>query len=1466
MRKGYLLVLLACLFAVPAFGVPSHENYIGDNDVSGWMYSYYGSWTPGQAPTGGAENENFYIGRVRPMKRFTNTATQVIQDDATSIQRRADRKLLWWVPINQTDKGGWRSLPSYCFDSEAFSMWSYITTYGNWTEGFLRQPGAFADACHKNGVLSGVVSAAPWAQTLSASDGGHGQNYNALVTGGADKLLKLMTYYGIDGLGFNSEQSWGTLFDSMKTLMTNCHNNKGNYAIGDRLYFAFYELDNCLDNSNDISMNSMDGFFPYANAYFLNYNWSETLLNTSKSTADAKGGTIATSYDVYAGMDQQGRSYADWVALSGKNLSIGIWGAHNKNMIYEGSTEDGTTSVAIQNCYLRKSEQFFTGGTQNPVNDKTISNVLCSGNKDFFGVSKLMAAKSALSWVANDYFPFISYMNLGNGEFFNNEGETTFDHEWYNIGMQDHLPTWRWWITDTYMGRATSNVPKDTKATFTYEDAWFGGSCMKVTFDAAVTGTTNARYIQLYKTEFPINEGDTYTLRVRYKVLQGSAAMHYMLSTVGAEGTATRVPMGTMNKTEWAVLEKDLPTSFNKATIAQIGMAFQNIKAGTEILIGEVALVKNDVDYEPVKPTIDTAKTKWLKTTSRGVDFKIIWNCTPTETASSAPIQKAVAATYCTPSATNDSDYDRYTRVVSLTGSQSGTWTSETLQTAKGQALYFDKTGTTVTVKPGETLTPSLEYHGEWMHKFVFIDLNKDGDFTDAGEAVSYGYLESTGQNSAGQTVANSSTANPPAFTAPTTEGTYRIRFKIDWGSELAPCGTSKDFYKGGFMADFTLNVSNDEGGSGGGTTGPSTGTVSSEGAPIYNDEVHTWYYEIFAQQEGKAEQLVTTTTTWAAYAVEVPFDLEGSLKVRAGVRAVAPDGTTKSEIAWSDYMSASDITIIEGFSVDKPVIKPNEVFEISFDDERHDPAAHFRILKTDGTELVKKTNVRAFTYQIAEKGLYDVEVKYTNQSNVEVTEIARAMVQVSGPEVGAMPEIEKLTADGKTVSSSQMLTNTGAVTFDLNYEGKEANGTSSRALRLVEKGFGVKASDVKTVLGKSLGSTPFTLAFWFKPENLRADQSTHLLNVRSPSDTWPASDWGFIWSAIGSSGNNFSLSFRLTGNGGTEYNTVNYTFKEGYWYHIAVVADRSSSGYRKLTLYLNGSSSGLTVAKKDADGNVSTSPEWISDLYNFKDDNIIYIGGIAANRSGFDGFLDEFQLWDKALSEDEVKTAMWHFDTPPANLIGYWDFEAEPDASGYLLSTGQKTNLKGFVANSWSLADGTNDEGESNMVQKPTIGAGSPFLAGSFPITTTPSWKYTGTPSAKGAVTGDDQSGSTTVSYDTEGTYTATLTLENPWGKDTESIELVVVDGTVDLEGNVIENLNVYPNPFVEALHIQFAKAGDYELEVLSLDGRLVQSQSVNAAAGQITRVAVNGETGAYLVRVKMQGTVVKTVKLVKK
>ena len=158
----------------------------------------------------------------------------------------------------------------------------------------------------------------------------------------------------------------------------------------------------------------------------------------------------------------------------------------------------------------------------------------------------------------------------------------------------------------------------------------------------------------------------------------------------------------------------------------------------------------------------------------------------------------------------------RYSTSVSL--QQTGK-DKQTIEFGKTMNGYEDLTTGTdkFTVEAGSEVTPSIGYVGEWMHGYVYIDLdnnkqfsfNADGADQTGTDVVSYSYYKD--QNSKGETVASSCNVNPmPAFTAPTTPGTYRIRFKVDWdnidagGSVLS---TNHILNNGGGIYDATLEV-----------------------------------------------------------------------------------------------------------------------------------------------------------------------------------------------------------------------------------------------------------------------------------------------------------------------------------------------------------------------------------------------------------------------------------------------------------------------------------------------------------------------------------------------------------------------------------------------------------------------------------------------------------------------------------
>ncbi len=167
---------------------------------------------------------------------------------------------------------------------------------------------------------------------------------------------------------------------------------------------------------------------------------------------------------------------------------------------------------------------------------------------------------------------------------------------------------------------------------------------------------------------------------------------------------------------------------------------------------------------------------------------------------------------------------DRYVTSVALNGTfNNSAEVNRDYQGANG--LVYNNLTETVTMRAvaGEDVTASLTRDGAWTNAYVYIDYDNDGftadidedGFTPAGDLVSYSFYsgdeadDTSGKNSEGTdlTGASRNTLTLPAFTAPSTPGTYRLRFKNDWNS-INPNGGNANFESnGGSFIDVTLEV-----------------------------------------------------------------------------------------------------------------------------------------------------------------------------------------------------------------------------------------------------------------------------------------------------------------------------------------------------------------------------------------------------------------------------------------------------------------------------------------------------------------------------------------------------------------------------------------------------------------------------------------------------------------------------------
>ncbi len=186
--------------------------------------------------------------------------------------------------------------------------------------------------------------------------------------------------------------------------------------------------------------------------------------------------------------------------------------------------------------------------------------------------------------------------------------------------------------------------------------------------------------------------------------------------------------------------------------------------------------------------------------------------CEPTET---------MTRTDRTPSEGND---NRYLTEVKLTGAIYQNTPQEIsvsgLSTDAHRRVYEDHTNQVLNCSPGDVLTPTLSFNGSWMHKYVFVDWNRNYTFDvgtegDWNELVSFNYINS--QNSAGASTTNNGSGALGTFVIPdNAHGEYRIRYKLDWDS-TDPCGrfdaNNSILNNGGGIVDFTINVYNPEAG-----------------------------------------------------------------------------------------------------------------------------------------------------------------------------------------------------------------------------------------------------------------------------------------------------------------------------------------------------------------------------------------------------------------------------------------------------------------------------------------------------------------------------------------------------------------------------------------------------------------------------------------------------------------------------
>ena len=606
--------------------------------ASNSLPDYITDWNKGSETISGWEDENFFISRVKPKARIRNVGTQIYAD----ITEENDKRLVWWVPCGNANLKGVHTdaLPNGVMDSEVFSMWSYVTHFGDWIAPYGWVPASLADVAHKNGVAVSGVASIPYG---SISD-----SWRTSLLGmnklSAEEVGKFLLYHGVDGLGYNSEFSaFGTT--NLNKLIT-LHNNLVEWMAPRNPIFENMWYAGTADGGSilfDIGLGARNYKLFQGASYFLNYNWNrESTMQSSVKYAEDMG---RDPLCLYAGINMQGGEPAsnNWPLLKKYRYSIGLWGAHEVNMFWQGRNSNGSSAETMQRTYLNTCERWFGNGPRNPAIRKEIKSYSnYYPNDDFHGMSAMMSARSSLGWDLAEE-PFITHFNLGNGTFFNWQGERVMDGEWYNIGVQDYLPTWRFWFAPAFLDTDVQATDVHLAADFTWDEAYMGGSCLNI------KGTSEKEYLHLFKTDFGIRANSVIT--VRYKLLSGSADISLALSRVGNEKQEIankKFSLLTVEQTAEAQKQSHaagadgwvtvrIPLSDADAAIlgniAMIALRFENAYK-LDLLLGELSITSNAAGATPDVPVVDMTKT--LCNNYRGIDGKIVFHM-PGEKAKPEP-------------------------------------------------------------------------------------------------------------------------------------------------------------------------------------------------------------------------------------------------------------------------------------------------------------------------------------------------------------------------------------------------------------------------------------------------------------------------------------------------------------------------------------------------------------------------------------------------------------------------------------------------------------------------------------------------------------------------------------------------------------------------------------------------------------------------------------------------------------
>lgn len=547
------------------------------------------------------------------------------------ILSRADRLIpgtyekrdLWMNTPMNSGKDNTGGQPTGTFSSDVFSMWNYTNLYGAWNHKLFTAAGAWTDAAHKNGT--DMMSGIKFFDTTGGRTGGSESWQDFIIQKDengkytyAEPLINILMYFGFDGINYNWETSGYNDEDVVAF-------HKQLYKIAaekgfNNFHSGIYTFASALTSSNaDALFGSEEG---RTHDLMLNYNNGDfTSANSMKMSVKAAEAAMGTTDGLYTGVwiVTMNRS---WDKLDGseeaKKLGVCLWGEHSQSRFWSYNT--GDNGYDRQTNYQALLERAWSGGNRNPLSRPAVSN---TGNEwePTDGTKPLQNFAGLATWIPErssimGNLPFATGFNLGNGDRYSYKGKRTAG-EWYNMGAQDVVPTYRWLVVKP----ETQTVSTDIQPEFTTLDQYTGGTSLLLSGKATTEGTD----IVLFKTDLNVSAGSPYAKLAVKTGKEGTNPSNLYLILKKSDNTWVETAYGDVTGNSWEEKKINLAGISEGDVIKAIGLRVKGSDDNFKLYVGKLE-VNDDIQATPANITDLNAEVK--QETKSSLSAKLWWNTT----------------------------------------------------------------------------------------------------------------------------------------------------------------------------------------------------------------------------------------------------------------------------------------------------------------------------------------------------------------------------------------------------------------------------------------------------------------------------------------------------------------------------------------------------------------------------------------------------------------------------------------------------------------------------------------------------------------------------------------------------------------------------------------------------------------------------------------------------------------------